>query len=346
MTMLFPFTYGTDADDLTFLPDEVGPNWTETYEEDTSEMSSMPRTTVEHLAHLRLSERDRVILRFIIRYGYTNLSNLAYLVGTKPDTLKKRMRQLALAGLVNPVDMVRGVRVFLPTKFAQEYLGYSFQVFKRPPFALFQHTIGLSTLGAELEREFPDSRDMFGFGQRGESFPQQRRFTDGRVLWKDGWTASDLTWGEMTLTEREVRKGQQMFRGGRSTRELREDVLAAAEDETAPELEDGNQGLFVVYGDGGKTGEHVPDLVITRAREGGKPAHVAVELELSLKGQKDYVRILRAYRAAGWMYESVVWVTPKVEIANALRSANESVGLQNLVIRKYVPRDSDRLFLG
>ena len=73
-------------------------------------------------------------------------------------------------------------------------------------------------------------------------------------------------------------------------------VLAAAEDETAPELEDGNQGLFVVYGDGGKTGEHVPDLVSTRAREDGKPAHVAVELELSLKGQKDYLRILRFFR--------------------------------------------------
>lgn len=131
----------------------------------------------------------------------------------------------------------------------------------------------------------------------------------------------------MTLIEREVRQGQQRWRSGRSTRETRDAVHDAALDPIAPELEDGNQGMFIIYCEGGKTGEFSPDLVVTRARDDGKPAHVAVESELSLKNQGELVQKLRSYRNNGWMYEQVIWLTHRPEISRALAKADESVGL-------------------
>jgi len=341
MSNFFPTTFNAEPDDIQELPDEVnGSYWDVDTQGETEVLPS-----ADTRPKVQLTERDITMLRFVIRYGYTNEPNLARLVNSNPASLRKRLRQLVALGLLNQVDMLPGLRVYLPTRESQGLLLSRFQLLKRPPFALFQHTIALTTLGAEIEREFPDSADMLGLHQRGdERVP--RRFKHGQRLWTDGWTYEDFTWGENTLTEREIRQGQHLHRAGRPSRHLREEVYEVATSTAGSELEDGKQGLFVLYGQEGKTGEHVPDLVIIRPRVDGKPAHIAVELELTLKSQKDYIRILRAYRAAGWLYRDIVWATPSTEIANALKTANETVGLPNLYVKRFVPRDEQRLFLG
>jgi hypothetical protein len=73
---------------------------------------------------------------------------------------------------------------------------------------------------------------------------------------------------------------------------------------------------------------------------------VAVELELSLQNQSELVQKLRSFRNNGWMYEQVIWLTHRPEISRALAKSNDSVGRENMVIRRQKPFDGSRLFLG
>jgi len=215
-------------------------------------------------------------------------------------------------------------------------------------FATVRHTVGLVNLAVELEREAEGSKDVLGLEGFGEQFPVRNRFPGGVRLYGEDAEGVELVWGEMTVSEREIRQGQKRYRGGKSSSEMRDLVELGIQSGQAPELEEGNEGLFVVYGTGGKTGEHVPDLVVTRPRNpDGSPNHFAIELELSPKSPYDWKRILRGYREAGGMFSRVYYFTPERPIANMIRNADEEVGLgERLVIRKFTPRNKRQPFLG
>lgn len=297
-----------------------------------------------------IQERDITLLRFLTKYQFSYVDALARVLNSSPQSVTNRLRILEAHDLVKRQVIAAGSTLWQARKAGIELAGMSFTENKKSiSFATIRHTVGLVNLAAELEREAPDGKDILGLVDKfGEPFPVMNRFPGGIRLYGEEADSVDLTYGEMTVSEREIRQGQKRYRGGRSSLEMREMVELAVLSSEAPELEEGNEGLFVVYGSGGKTGEHVPDLVVTRPRgEDGKPNHFAIELELTAKSPYDWKRILRSYRDNGGMYSRIYYFTPDRPIANMIRNADEEVGLgDRLIIRKYTPKNKRQPFLG
>jgi hypothetical protein len=298
----------------------------------------------------QIQERDITLLRFLTKYQFSYVDALARVVDSTPQSITKRLRTLEDYDLVKRQTIAAGSTLWQSRKAGIELSGMAFKENKRSiSFATIRHTIGLINLAAELEREAPGSKDILGLGDKfGEEFPAMNRFPGGIRLYGEEALETSLTYGEMTVSEREIRQGQKRYRGGRSSADMRDIVDFAILNPEAPELEPGNEGLFVVYGHGGKTGEHVPDLVVTRPRdENGKPQHFAIELELTPKSPADWKRILRSYRENGGMYSRIYYFTADRPIANMIRNADEEVGLgERLVLRKYTPKNKRQPFLG
>ncbi len=297
-----------------------------------------------------IQERDVTLLRFLTKYQFSYVDALARVLNSSPQVVTNRLRILEAHDLVKRQVIAAGSTLWQTRKAGIELAGLSFTENKKSiSFATIRHTVGLVNLAAELEREAPDGKDILGLADKfGEDFPVMNRFPGGIRLYGDEVDSVDLTYGEMTVSEREIRQGQKRYRGGRSSLEMREMVELAVLSPEAPELEEGNEGLFVVYGSGGKTGEHVPDLIVTRPRnDDGTPNHFAIELELTAKSPYDWKRILRSYRDNGGMYSRIYYFTPDRPIANMIRNADEEVGLgDRLVIRKYTPKNKRQPFLG
>lgn len=297
-----------------------------------------------------IQERDITLLRFLTKYQFSYVDALARVLNSSPQSVTNRLRILEAHDLVKRQVIAAGSTLWQARKAGIELAGMSFTENKKSiSFATIRHTVGLVNLAAELEREAPDGKDILGLVDKfGEPFPVMNRFPGGIRLYGEEVDSVDLTYGEMTVSEREIRQGQKRYRGGRSSAEMREMVELAVLSSEAPELEEGNEGLFVVYGSGGKTGEHVPDLIVTRPRgEDGRPNHFAIELELTAKSPYDWKRILRSYRDNGGMYSRIYYFTPDRPIANMIRNADEEVGLgDRLIIRKYTPKNKRQPFLG
>lgn len=298
----------------------------------------------------QIQERDITLLRFLTKYQFSYVDALARVLDSTPQSITKRLRTLEEYDLVKRQNIAAGSTLWQARKAGIELAGMNFKENKRAiSFATIRHTIGLVNLAAELEREAAGSKDILGLGDKfGEQFPVMNRFPGGIRLYGEEAAQTPLTYGEMTVAEREIRQGQKRYRGGRSSSEMRDIVDFAILNPEAPELEPGNEGLFVVYGSGGKTGEHVPDLVVTRPRdENGKPQHFAIELELTPKSPNDWKRILRSYRDNGGMYSRIYYFTSDRPIANMIKNADEEVGLgERLVLRKYTPKNKRQPFLG
>jgi hypothetical protein len=292
-----------------------------------------------------LTTRDIIMMRFLARYRYAYTDQLARLVDSMPRTVSARLRVLEKRGFVHRQAVTERQYLWTTRKAGNLIVDINFPEIRKGSlsYATIAHTIGLANLGVELERE-AGGKDLLGEGKNLNSWvmPENR--------WKLGiWgNPEGKVTGEMTVTEREIRQGQLRWRGGRSSKEMRDLVSLAASTGEASELEEGQEGLFVIYGAGGKGGEHIPDLVVARDRdEDGKPQHLAIELELTPKSTADWRKILRNYRDNGEMYSKVYYFTHKRSISTALHKVNEEVGLgDRLVVRKYVPMNSAMPFWG
>ena len=293
-----------------------------------------------------LTERDIIMMKFLARYRYAYTDQLARLVDTMPRSIISRMSTLAKRGFVRKQPITERQYLWMTTKAGNMLIDNNFGEIKKGAvsYATIAHTIGLANLGVELERE-AGGRDILG--ERDD--PDDEAFRNRYKLGIWGNEPDDMVLGEMTVTEREIRQSQLRWRGGRSTAEMRELVeFAVADTEEQQEVLEGNEGLFVVYGQAGRDGEHIPDLVVARPRdEEGKPQHLAIELELTSKPLPEWKRILRWYRDNGQMYSKVIYFTHKRSLATALRRADEGVGLgDRLVIRKYIPQNGKMPFWG
>lgn len=292
-----------------------------------------------------LTERDVILIRFLARYRYAYVDQLARLVDSTPRTVAARLRKLEERGFIRKELIAGRQYLWVSRKAGNALVDIAFNEIKKGSlsYVTVAHTIGLVNLGVEFERE-AGGKDLLGEGK--EVVDWEMPFN----RWKFGiWGHPDgRVRGEMTVTEREIRQGQLRWRGGRSSKEMRELVSLAAANSEPVELEEGQEGLFVIYGQGGAGGEHIPDLVVARERdENGRPQHIAIELELTAKTFEEWRKVLRNFRDNGLasedgansgMYSKIVYFTHKRSIANGLRKADEEVGLgDKLVIRKYNP---------
>ena len=322
----------------------------ESFDDDKKANKSKKKVAEPTRRAFQIQERDIVLLRFLTKYQFSYVDALARLLDSTPQSINNRLRTLEEYDLVKRQRIAAGSTLWQTRKDGIHLAGMNFTESKRSiSFATIPHTIGLVNLAADLEREAPGSKDILGLEDKfGESFPVMNRFPGGVRLYGEEAESTPLTYGEMTVSEREIRQAQKRYRGGRSSAEMRDLVDFSMANPTAPELEIGNESLFVVYGTGGQTGEHCPDLVVTRPRdENGHPQHFAIELELTPKSPADWKRILRSYRDNGGMYSRIYYFTPDKSIANMVRNADSEVGLgERLILRKYTPKNKRQPFLG
>jgi hypothetical protein len=320
--------------------------WTEDTSSDTSIGLGAEKddsyVAPQYARGFHLTERDIIIMKFLARYRYAYPDQLARLVDTTPRSIASRMATLEKRGFVHKQAITERQYLWMTRKAGNLIVDISFGEIKKGTvsYATIAHTIGLANLGVELERE-AGGKDILGERDDPDDVPFENRYKLG--LWGN---PDGKTFGEMTVTEREIRQGQMRWRGGRSTAEMRETVnfamVSLEEGDEAQETLEGNEGLFVVYSEGG---EHIPDLVVARERdENGNPQHLAIELELTGKPAPQWKRILRWYRDFAPQYSKVIYFTHKRSIATALRKADEEVGLgDRLVIRKYIPNSGNRM---
>lgn len=302
------------------------------FEDEDLEQEAMDRDRDKRVMHI--TERDVKLIVFLGRYGFATAAALARLVGTSVDAVAKRLRLLETHGLVLRED-ARVAVLWHASREGMRAVGLSFDEKQGISLATVHHTIAISELAAELEAEHLQADDVLGIRAMGEAFPPRRRPAGGGRQ-DDG---NGFVFGELTVSEREIRQAQERNRVGSSTLAARAAVRAAASDPSAPELDEGAEDHFVVYGRGGKTGEHVPDLVVLRPRAAdGSLRHVAIEFERTAKKPGELRRILTAFAEEGSMYAHVVYFTPTSAMRNVLLHAGEQAGLgEKLTVRKYSP---------
>ena len=326
-------------------------DWNDTYAQDdtTKGFNAEGNTNTpepELGTGFHLTERDIMIIRFLARYRYAYNFQIARLCDTSPKAINIRLRKLAERGFIKKKTVTGAQYIWLSTKAGNLVADIDLPAIKdgQLSWVTVAHTIGLGNVGVELE------------------------IGGDNLLKEDEWPVynkrdrkGNPVIGERILTEKEIRQGQQKWRMNRTTAEMRELVESAIKDtgaayvneETgeitypdAPELIEGNEGLYVVYG----ALEHIPDMVVQRGRDAdGKPINIAIELELNQKPSEDWKRILRTYRDYGQMYDKIIYFTHKRSIFNLLNKINqEDIGLppERFMIRQYKPKNDREPFWG
>lgn len=328
------------------VPDtiEVG-DWDENTENDPtfglgSEKEANPVKKARPSKGLTITDRDIIMMKFMARYRYAYVDQLARLVNADVKDIKARLKKLEAEGLIRSEAVTNNQYIYLTRRAGNTILDIDFPEIKKGQvsFITIAHTIGLANLGVELEMA-TGGKNILGE----DDFPLHNRYYMGV---RDPYS-EPTELGEMTITEREIRRGNKLFRGDKTTEDMRLLAESALLDKSGPELLEGNEGLFVVYGKG-RDGEHVPDLVVARPRgENGEVNHIAIELELTPKTHSEWQRILRWYRDHGFMYTKIYYFTHKRTLADALKKATEAVGMSDrVIIRKYIPQNNRGPFWG
>jgi hypothetical protein len=289
---------------------------------------------------LTIKDDDIIMMRFMARYRYAYTDQLARLTNKTKAAVKTRLNKLAKEGLIRKEVITAGQEIWLTRKAGNIIVDIDFPEIKKGSvsFITVAHTIGLANLGVELEM-LAGGKNILGE----EDFPRFNRYPLGM---RYGYSEPSQI-GEMTVTEREIRRGNRLFRGNKTTEDMRFLVEAAISNADAPELEEGNEGLFVVYGKG-KDGEHVPDLVIARKRNDSFGVeHIAIELELTVKNITEWKRILRWYKEHGMMFKKVYYFTHSRRIADNITRIAKELNMEDYVkIRKYIPTNGKQPFWG
>jgi len=337
---------GRPSQNKTKIPDNISVrDWDDNTEDDpiyglgsdndVKEKKNKPKTNQK----LVLNERDYIMMSFMTRYRYCYSDQLARLVGAENKDIRARLTKLEKAGYIRREVITRNQDLWLTRKAGLQIIGSPYAAIQKGQVSTLyiQHTIGVGNLAVELEMG-DGGKNILGE----EEFPKMNRYPYG--MYNPGEEASVL--GEMTVTEREIRSANRVLRGGNqeTTLDLKYKVEAAVNDTTAPERLEGNEWMFVVYG----KGEHVPDLVVHRPRgENGKPAHIAIELELTAKDLPGWRRILKWYKEYGIMYDKVYYFTHSRTIATRLQKVIDELDLaERVIVRKYIPNNNRGPFWG
>lgn len=323
-------------------------------------------------AGFHLTERDIEIIRYLARYRYAYNFQVARYLDTTPKAINLRLKKLADKGFVRRKRVTGNQYIWLSTKTGNLVADVDLRAVPNNElsFVTMAHTVGLCNIGTELERRAEGGKDLLGEQKYGREWPVR-----GEVFNLKG----EPVIGVKVLSEKEIRQGQQKWRMNRTTAEMREEVERAIREGSPvidektgeivspageqPEMLEGNEGLFVIYGET----EHIPDMVIQRGRdEFGNPLNIAIELELTPKTTAEWRKILRIYRdyGIGKMYQKVIYFTHKSQISRLLNKINrEDVHLTvdevieladgstqvkegQLSLRKYTPVNGNVPFWG
>jgi hypothetical protein len=374
MTITHPFqqhSFSSEDDGVQILPDEMPDSDNNAASKQVAKASKEKK---EKPKNIRIVDRDMDIITYLFRIQYAYNYQAGRRFGTSSESIDQRLQKLSQHGLVTKERIAGSATAFKASTKGLQIADLPHKDGKAIALGTVQHTIAVASLVAELESGSPDAVDVLDVGKWGESFPSMNRIEGGRRLSSD-YQNNVLSRGEMTVTEREIRRSQHMGRtigqDGIDYAELRLVTQLASEYEDAPELAEGNERLFIVYGGGGKSGEHIPDLVVPRPRAAdGSTQSIAIEVELTPKSKADWQRILRAYWGSGWMFKRVLYYTQSSAIRDALTRIADDIGMileddtdevkarklavvgslsnRNFEVgfRSYSPKDNRRMYLG
>lgn len=302
---------------------------------DFTENDAPQQPARERNTSLRPTDRDFQLVDFLARYYFASLPALTALTGTSAEAVDKRLRKLRSAGLVE-VEGKGHHRYWFPTADGMQLFGLPFPAIP-PSYQQLHHTVAVAELAAELEAEHGLARNVLGE----TPFPVRLRPASGERLIQ-GKPA--LNFGHVVISEREIQQAQQREsrKAGWSFKEAREEVREVAKLSESIEALEGQEHLFVLYGDGGQQGMHRPDAVVTVTGDGVAPhQHIAIEFERTMKKTVELDRILRAYRDHAYLYGGVIYFTPSPAIKRAVEAeaGEERVGLPAgfLTVRKFSP---------
>lgn len=293
--------------------------------------------------NLRITPRDVDMIRFLARFRYAQGVQLARYVGASRKSVDQRLVKLGKAGLIRREDITRGQGVWTPTAMGYAVADMDFSSIgtgKISPVTL-GHTLGLVNLAIDLEMGYQNVLGLDDFGGL------------NRID-----TSGNLVPGEMLVSEREIRQSMQRWKSVMPRKDMEEALRRGLvewrelgdPDIPSPELEVGNEAMFVLWATRAGRSDHIPDLVVTKPRKlDGSPGSIAVELELSTKPMNDWVRIMQTFAEDNSVYDQVHYFTHRKDVAKGLTNAAERAGLvaqERFVVHSYKPVQGGLPFWG
>lgn len=275
------------------------------------------RLRVRGRERLRVTQRDVELFKFLARYKYATVGQIARFFGTGVEVWQRRLPRLNRAGLVWwEWGAAARPKLWLVTREGLMFAGIELGLAK-VSWGQLRHTLGLTDLGIGFER---------------------------------GAAGGDGSSGEVVVTERELRAAV-----SRKTLALRDGVGSGPTDRVGFALELFSEGWGARFGGVGTTGQlvragytvpvgkkkvsplgagvgvsgsvlgHIPDMVILRRPlPNGQSGCLAVELELSRKTVPQYEKIIRAYTEWDGYSQAIYYCVDK-GIARTLSSIIEMV---------------------
>lgn len=272
---------------------------------------------------IRITPRDLEIFVFLARFRYAQGSQLARYVGTSRKSLDQRLSKLGKAGLLRKETILSNQAVWTLTSAGLAVSDTDFPVIgsgKINP-ATLAHTLGLVNLAINLEKGVENILELDDFGSMNRVDP-----------------SGELVIGETVISEREIKQGQNRWKSYMTRTEMERAHMRAMQnwieagdlDAPSPESEVGNEPMLILWANRMEQKDHTPDLVVVKPRhDDGKPANIAIELELSSKPMATWERIMSSYAEDNSVYEQVHYFTHKRDIKRGVETAARRVGLTN-----------------
>jgi hypothetical protein len=319
--------------------DDDNPAFLET---DNGGGSEKAKTYVSESRNIRITPRDINIIRFLARFRYAQGVQIARYIESSQKATDQRLTKLGKAGLLRREDVTRGQSLWTPTAWGLSTADLDFRAIGegKISYVTIAHTLGLVNVGIELEI---GGENLLGLDQWGEE-SKNRRDLDGLMVP-----------GETLVTERDIRQSEQRWKKDLGRQEIeRAYPLALAEwlkgdrSQMSPELEVGNEAMFIMHATRSGMKDHVPDLVVARQRnQDGTPGSFAIELELNSKPVKEWTRILKTFSESN-LYSHLYYFTHKKSIADTLLKIAGDVGMgeDRFSVKRYNPAQGNLPFWG
>ena len=285
----------------------------------------------------RFTAKDDIFLGWLYKFKLATATDLSVVARVKPETAYKRFLGLEGVGLVKRLPVWNAETQWTLTREGARYLGDTRWTTRTLPESIL-HTKVVNHVAANLAA---GNHTVLGL-------PPRVFITDTSLGMK--WLTSEfeiqrsLGYVRQSMKKDELRT---MLR-----REYRERMSAWWQANGAlpyPVWERGEEWQAAIIPPFNKLGAyHVPDLVLRRTRYSlDYAADVAIEVETSVKKERDYRRIMDVYRSDFFsraeppLYSSVVWLCRHSATYSSLSTMAEKMGLLGTKVVVEWVRDSE-----
>ena len=284
-----------------------------------------------------LNEKMSQVLSFLALFRYAKPNHVAQMFGESPRTAKDRLYRMQQNGLVESRKIYAGTSIWFLTEPGLIVSGYDVRKItdSRLTYSMFPHQFTVNHVAANLWGgklnvlglgDFPVKNrvDMRGEPRLGEQLTSELEILSAFSKMKLFEDASQFRPKLMDIRDTEFRKW--------ANADGRVNV-------PSPEMIYGNEWMYTMFPPlNVGIAYHVPDLVVKRQRHAdGKPANIAVEIEINNKPESSYRRTLQAYADDKIIFDKVIWVCKTIGPAKKLEKIGRELGMIQSGKLKIVP---------